>query len=102
MMHKMMVSAIVGGLLVGYATLLYALVHIIVVINHSYLLSLASYGWTAQLFGHLQYRNVQPSAGKGGRKKSATRANAHRCALDTSSPPARSRSAPRVPPLIIY
>jgi len=42
MMHKMMVSAIVGGLLVGYATLLYALVHIIVVMNHSYLLSLAS------------------------------------------------------------
>jgi len=42
MMHKMMVSVIVGGLLVGYATLLYALVHIIVVMNHSYLLSLAS------------------------------------------------------------
>ena len=41
-MHKMMVSAIVGGLLVGYATLLYTLVHIIVVMNHSYLLSLAS------------------------------------------------------------
>ncbi|HZH83595.1 MAG TPA: hypothetical protein VFD87_10635 [Phototrophicaceae bacterium] len=42
MMHKMMVSVIVGGLLVGYATLLYALVHIIVVMNHSYLLSLAT------------------------------------------------------------
>ena len=42
MMHKMMVSAIVGGLLVGYATLLYALVHIIVIMNHSYLLSLAT------------------------------------------------------------
>ncbi len=42
MMHKMMVSAIVAGVLVGYATLLYALVHIIVVMNHSYLLSLAS------------------------------------------------------------
>ncbi len=42
MLHKIMVSAIVGGVLIGYATLLYALLHIIVVMNHSYLLSLAS------------------------------------------------------------
>lgn len=42
MMHKMMLSAVVGGLLLGYATLLYAMVRIIVVMNHSYLLSLAS------------------------------------------------------------
>ena len=42
MMHKMMVSAIVAGLLAGYATLLYAIVQLLVLMNHSYLLSLAT------------------------------------------------------------
>jgi len=41
MIHKMMMSAIVTGLLVGYATMLYAVVHLIVAMNQSYLLSLA-------------------------------------------------------------
>jgi hypothetical protein len=40
MMHRMMVSAIIVGLLAGYATLLYAVVRTIVLMNHSYLLSL--------------------------------------------------------------
>jgi hypothetical protein len=41
MINRMMVSAIIAGLLAGYATLLYALVHVLVLMNHSYLLSLA-------------------------------------------------------------
>ena len=41
MMNRMMVSAIIAGLLAGYATLLYALVHVLVLMNQSYLLSLA-------------------------------------------------------------
>ena len=41
MMHRMMVSAIIAGVLVGYSTLLYALVRTIVLINQSYVLSLA-------------------------------------------------------------
>jgi hypothetical protein len=41
MMHRMMVSAIIAGLLAGYATLLYAVVHTIVLMNRAYLLSLA-------------------------------------------------------------
>jgi hypothetical protein len=41
MMHRMMVSAIIAGLLAGYATLLYALVRTIILMNHAYLLSLA-------------------------------------------------------------
>ena len=41
MMSKMMVSAIVAGLVMGYATLLYALVHMLVLMNQSYLLSIA-------------------------------------------------------------
>ena len=41
MMHKMFVSAVIAGLLGGYVAMLYALVHIVVRINHSYLLSLA-------------------------------------------------------------
>ena len=41
MIHKIMMSAIVTGLLVGYATMLYTIVHLIVAMNQSYLLSLA-------------------------------------------------------------
>jgi hypothetical protein len=41
-MHKMRVSAVIAGLLGGYVAILYALVRIIVVIDHSYLLSLAT------------------------------------------------------------
>ena len=41
MMSKMMVSAIVAGLLMGYVTMLYALVRTLVLINQSYLLSIA-------------------------------------------------------------
>jgi len=41
-MHKIMVSAVIAGLLGGYVAILYTLVRIIVVINHSYLLSLAT------------------------------------------------------------
>jgi len=41
MMRKMFVSAIVAGLLGGYIAMLYALIHIVVLINRSYLLSLA-------------------------------------------------------------
>ena len=40
-MHKMIVSAIVAGLLGGYIAMLYALVHIVVLIDRSYLMSLA-------------------------------------------------------------
>ena len=41
MLHKMIVSAIIAGLLSGYFVMLYALVRIVVLIDHSYLLSLA-------------------------------------------------------------
>jgi hypothetical protein len=41
MMHKMFVSAVIAGLLGGYVAMLYGLVQIVVLINHSYLLSLA-------------------------------------------------------------
>ena len=41
MIQKMMVSAIIAGLLSGYVALLYALVHIVVLIDRSYLMSLA-------------------------------------------------------------
>ena len=41
MMHKMIVSAIIAGLLSGYFAMLYAFVRIVVLIDHSYLLSLA-------------------------------------------------------------
>jgi hypothetical protein len=41
MIHKIIVSTIIGGALGGYIALLYALVHIVVLINHSYLMSLA-------------------------------------------------------------
>jgi hypothetical protein len=41
MIHKVMLYAIITGLLGGYATLLYALVRTIVLMNQSYLLSLA-------------------------------------------------------------
>ena len=40
MIHKMMVSAIVAGLLGGYVVLLYALVHIAFLIDRSYMMSL--------------------------------------------------------------
>ena len=42
MMHRMMVSAIIAGLLAGYATLVYALVRTMVLMDQSYLLSLAT------------------------------------------------------------
>jgi hypothetical protein len=41
MMYKMIVSTIVAGCLGGYVAMLYALVQVVVVLNHSYLLSLA-------------------------------------------------------------
>jgi hypothetical protein len=41
MMHKMIVAATIAGLLGGYAATLYALVHVAVLIDRSYLLSLA-------------------------------------------------------------
>ena len=40
MIHKMIVSAIVAGLLSGYVALLYSLVHIVVLIDRSYMMSL--------------------------------------------------------------
>ena len=41
MTRKMFVSAIVAGVLGGYVGMLYALIHILVLINRSYMLSLA-------------------------------------------------------------
>ena len=41
MMHKMIVAATIAGFLSGYAAMLYAFVHIAVLIDRSYLLSLA-------------------------------------------------------------
>ncbi len=41
MMHKLSVSVTIAGLVCGYVTLLYALIRILVLINNSYLLSLA-------------------------------------------------------------
>ena len=41
MIHKMIVSAIIAGLLGGYIAMLYAFVRVVVLINHSYLLGLA-------------------------------------------------------------
>ena len=41
MRHKMIVSAIIAGLLGGYVAVLYAFVRAVVLINDSYLLSLA-------------------------------------------------------------
>jgi hypothetical protein len=41
MMHKMIVSAIVAGLLGGYIAMLYAFIHIVALIDHSYIMSAA-------------------------------------------------------------
>jgi hypothetical protein len=41
MIHKMIVTATIAGLLSGYAAMLYAFVHLAVLIDRSYLLSLA-------------------------------------------------------------
>jgi hypothetical protein len=41
MMHKMIVSAIMAALVGGYLAMLYAFVRVVVLINDSYLLSLA-------------------------------------------------------------
>jgi hypothetical protein len=41
MMNKLFASLTVAGVLCGYAAMLYALVHIVVGLNQSYLLSLA-------------------------------------------------------------
>jgi hypothetical protein len=41
MIHKMIVTGTIAGLLSGYAAILYALVHLAVLLNRSYLLSLA-------------------------------------------------------------
>lgn len=41
MLHRIIVSATIAALLGGYAAMLYAFVHIVVLINHSYLLGLA-------------------------------------------------------------
>ena len=42
MMHKIIVSATIAALLGGYAAMLYAFVHVLVLINQSYLLGLAT------------------------------------------------------------
>ena len=41
MIHKMIVSAIIAGLLGGYIAILYAFIYIVALIDHSYLLSSA-------------------------------------------------------------
>jgi len=41
MTDKMICAAVIATLLGGYAAMLYAFVHIVVLINHSYLMSLA-------------------------------------------------------------
>jgi hypothetical protein len=41
MIHKMIVSAIIAGLLGGYIAMLYAFFHIVTLIDHSHLLSSA-------------------------------------------------------------
>ena len=41
MIHKIIVSAIFAGLLSSYIAMLYALIHIVVLIDHSHLMSLA-------------------------------------------------------------
>jgi hypothetical protein len=41
MMHRLFVSMTVAGLLCGYMAMLYALMRIVVLIDHSYFLSLA-------------------------------------------------------------
>jgi hypothetical protein len=41
MVHKMIVSAIVAGLLGGYIAMLYAFIHIVARIDHSFLMSSA-------------------------------------------------------------
>ena len=41
MMHKMIVAATIAGLLSGYVEMLYAFVYIAVLVDRSYLLSLA-------------------------------------------------------------
>jgi hypothetical protein len=43
MMHRLFVSMTVAGLLCGYMAMLYALMRIVVLIDHSYFLSLAMY-----------------------------------------------------------
>ena len=40
-MHEMIVTATIAGLLGGYAAMLYAVIYIAVLIDRSYLLSLA-------------------------------------------------------------
>ena len=41
MTHKLFVSVTVAGLVCGYVALLYALIHIVIRIDHSYFQSLA-------------------------------------------------------------
>jgi hypothetical protein len=41
MLHKIIVSTIVTGFLFGYVAFIYAFVHVLVLINQSYLLTLA-------------------------------------------------------------
>jgi hypothetical protein len=41
MIHKMIVPAIVAGLLGGYIAMLYAFIHIVALIDHSYIMSAA-------------------------------------------------------------
>ena len=41
MMHKLFASVVIVGLVCGYVAMLYALIHIVVLLDHSYLLSLA-------------------------------------------------------------
>jgi hypothetical protein len=41
MIHKMIVSAIIAGLLGGYIAMLYAFIRIVALIDHSFLMSAA-------------------------------------------------------------
>ena len=41
MLHKIIVSTIVTGFLLGYVAFIYAFVHVLVLINQSYVLALA-------------------------------------------------------------
>jgi hypothetical protein len=40
-MRKLFVSVVISGCLLGYAAMLYGLIHILIRINHDYLFSLA-------------------------------------------------------------
>jgi len=71
MMNKIIVTATIAGLLGGYAAMLYAFVYSVVLIDRSYLLSLAMWRREpklspgsrvrrSQTFVHYEPRNLQP------------------------------------------